>query len=964
MRVFLRFCFLLVGLLAAPGLVRQVSAQRQPAQFTWAQPAYDPSTTNTSYVQAISATDASGNTYSWLSYHHSFTLDDSLYVAPDTLARMALVKFDPAGHVVWLRQLGTDSARIQGRSIITDAAGNVYVAGSMLNRRIWFEGQLLDSGPLGATFLAKWAPTGAPLFARVVGRGGDQYANYMQVDGGGNIYLAGLYHAYIDFGTTRIDQANYGINGWTPIFAAYCAKLSPLGVAEWAQTLVDTDSLSVSITGGMGIDTAGNVYLFGAYLSGSGIGSFVFPPAPTLADGDSRQFWAKMNADGRVVQARTFTSPGRSSRGGQMAFAVNPTNGFSYGTLTLADTTTLAPDLMLQPNGSNDALVFCLNSDGIYQWVKQVGGSRRSDYLFSYDLSLDGNDRVLLIGQYQGNATIAGVALPYADTTSTAHYNLWAAGLDQKDGQSLWAIGGGGGSAGQSGAYTYRINPAPSGAIVTGATTSDTVHLGGLTIATQPGNRNYKTFIARITQQYSTLTGTAYLDANADGLQNPAEGGFPGGLVVEVNPGAIPCAAPEATGRYNAYLGLGVNYAASLPAPPLHYTVVAQGPATATFSSYGLVAAGRSFALQPIPGRQDVAVVLTLNSAARPGFPAVYDVQYRNVGTVAIAAGTLTLAPDARLSFRRSQPAATPGAGGLLTWAYTNLAPGEMRRMRIEYVLANSAVLGSALTSTAQVLPLTGDLVPTDNNTTDARRITGSFDPNDIQVNHIELNTTQVAAGEWLEYTIRFQNHGSDTAFTVLVQDSLSARHLRLSTLQLRAASHGCGWSISPTGQVLVRFSGINLPPQSTDIFAADGFVRFRLRPVATLAAGDEIPNRAQIFFDYNAPFATNTVLTRIQTPTGFGAETDLAGATTALVWPNPTAGAFHVEVPRETAGTLHLSLLDALGRVVRQADVVVAAPGLARATLGVHGLPTGLYVLRGTGAGGSFARRVTVAAR
>ncbi len=379
------------------------------------------------------------------------------------------------------------------------------------------------------------------------------------------------------------------------------------------------------------------------------------------------------------------------------------------------------------------------------------------------------------------------------------------------------------------------------------------------------------------------------------------------------------------------------------------------------FGTTGNVA-GPSFALQPIPNQQDVQVILTLLSPARPGNLLNYQVQYRNVGTVAIAAGEVALAYDARLVFQSTtQLPVSVGVGfPALLWNYAALQPGETRRFNVVFRLPTTAVLGSTVSSTATLTPLVGDLEPTDNTSTAARVVTGSYDPNDIQVNHLRLSTTQVAAGEWLEYTIRFQNHGTDTAFTVMVVDSLPAG-LRLSTLQLLAASHNCNWGLSPQGRLTVQYPSIALPPQLTNQLASDGFVRFRVQPTPGLVGGDLIPNQARIHFDYNVPLATNTALTVIDNVSGLADQP--AGTGSVLVWPNPTSGVLHVETPRAAAGTLVLTLTDALGRAVRTEKVAVAGPALARATLDVRGLPAGLYVLRGTGAGESLARRVVVAA-
>ncbi|MBC7448046.1 MAG: DUF11 domain-containing protein [Hymenobacteraceae bacterium] len=958
MRVFFRFCFLL-GALLVPML--RGTAQRVAAQFGWIRPAYNTTLGGSrSAVWGGGTTDALGNTYSWVNYRGAFTLDTLTLTPPDSLSRIGLVKLTPTGRLAWYKDFGLDSARVGVGALTTDAAGNLYLVGRLFRRQLWLDGTLLDASSTAAQFLAKWSPVGTLQFARLTGTAVDQSPTHLRVDHAGAIYVAGSYQGYLDLGTCRLDNPNPGSpigTGWRrPV--AYVAKLSATGVADWVRGLSAPDSLSISFGAGLGIDAAGEIYFCGEYGGGAALGGAVLPAGPNPANRlrVDRLFWSRLSPTGQLrrVQTMRWPSPVGGSGGGGVDFIVNPTSGFSYGMVTLTDSATLVPGLTRRSGGRSDALLFCLDPNGNFQWTQQFGGTTTADVTYPYSLALSAGDQLLVTGVYTGRLAVDGQAVAPVFAPGPYPQRLWVSSLEAKSGRHRWTLDG----RASQGIYMTQVCAGPAGARLAVQSFGDTVQLGNQQFA-MPGNRAFKLFTAQIVEQYNTLTGAAYLDANANNQQDATEGGFPGGLVVEVNPGNVPCAAPESTGRYDAYVDLDVNYAASLPNPPPYYTVVAQGPPTATFSTYGNVAAGRSFALQPIANRRDVEVILTLISPARPGNLLNYQVQYRNVGTVAITGGTVVLLPDARLVWQSSSVPGVSGAGGAQTWVYAGLQPGETRRLNVVYRLPATAVLGTIVSATATITPLAGDLDLTNNSSVAERTVTGSYDPNDIQVNHVRLSTTQVAAGEWLEYTIRFQNHGTDTAFTVRLTDSLPAARLRLATLQVLAASHNCVWGLSPQGELTVQFPSIMLPAQLTNQLASDGFVRFRVRPATALVAGDEIPNQAQIYFDYNLPMATNTVLTAVAAPTGFGAE---AGSpTTALVWPNPTSGALHVEAPRETAGTLTLTLLDALGRAVRTESVAVAAPGRARALLDVRGLPAGLYVLRGTGAGPGFARRVVV---
>jgi len=91
---------------------------------------------------------------------------------------------------------------------------------------------------------------------------------------------------------------------------------------------------------------------------------------------------------------------------------------------------------------------------------------------------------------------------------------------------------------------------------------------------------------------------------------------------------------------------------------------------------------------------------------------------------------------------------------------------------------------------------LSGD-VTSDNVCTDERTLAiecqpniGSFDPNDKRAfNAHGRESDQVDKDEYITYHIRFQNTGTDTAFTVRIIDPRSS-YLDLSTIEMLSASH------------------------------------------------------------------------------------------------------------------------------------------------------------------------------
>ncbi len=135
----------------------------------------------------------------------------------------------------------------------------------------------------------------------------------------------------------------------------------------------------------------------------------------------------------------------------------------------------------------------------------------------------------------------------------------------------------------------------------------------------------------------------------------------------------------------------------------------------------------------------------------------------------------------------------------------------------------------------------------------------GSYDPNDktgypngfCAAHYIESNQA-------IEYKIRFQNTGTDTAFTVVVRDTLPLS-LDPATVQPGASSHAYDFELLGNGVVQFTFGNIMLPDSNVNEMASHGFVNFTASQMAGNTNGTVINNQAAIYFDFNSPVYTNT---------------------------------------------------------------------------------------------------------
>lgn len=142
----------------------------------------------------------------------------------------------------------------------------------------------------------------------------------------------------------------------------------------------------------------------------------------------------------------------------------------------------------------------------------------------------------------------------------------------------------------------------------------------------------------------------------------------------------------------------------------------------------------------------------------------------------------------------------------------------------------------------------------------DCQEVIGSYDPNDKHGYPKGVGEQHfIERGQDIEYHIRFQNTGTDTAFTVVVEDVL-APELDISSLRMGSSSHPYSLEIHGIDTLRFTFNNILLPDSSANEPGSHGFLKFRISQKPDLPLGTVIENTAAIFFDFNEVVITNTV--------------------------------------------------------------------------------------------------------
>lgn len=305
-------------------------------------------------------------------------------------------------------------------------------------------------------------------------------------------------------------------------------------------------------------------------------------------------------------------------------------------------------------------------------------------------------------------------------------------------------------------------------------------------------------------------------------------------------------------------------------------------------------------------------VVKLVKPNARPGFTQRPRVCLMNVGGETLS-GTLTLEFPSEQEFLFATPSEDmyDEINQTLTWNFVDIPPGAIWIYQTALRLPAGTPLGTPLTYTATAEANTLDETPEDNVVTCSIPVTGSYDPNDKAVNPpgegIEgfIPPTDTT----LSYTIRFQNTGTDTAFTVLIRDTLS-EEVNIRSLIPGPASHNYTAKIVGGNILELLFENIMLPDSFVNEPASNGFVIFDINLLSNRGSGTVIENRAAIFFDFNPPIITNKVKNTIKELVS----TTLPDVPLALhLAPNPV----------RTTSMLHFELLEAENIEIKVYDLL-----------------------------------------
>ncbi|MFT3793988.1 T9SS type A sorting domain-containing protein [Flavobacterium sp.] len=437
---------------------------------------------------------------------------------------------------------------------------------------------------------------------------------------------------------------------------------------------------------------------------------------------------------------------------------------------------------------------------------------------------------------------------------------------------------------------------------------------------------------------HNTVMGTTIFDGNNNGcnLNDPLHPNIR--IDITDNFGNTGSAFTDLNGNCTFYTEAG-NYTIFPNIENASAFNISPASAAINFPNNNNNVSAQSFCLSPNGNHPDVEVAISPVGPARPGFDAEYKVVYKNKGNQTLS-GDITLTfEDDKIDFISADPTEQSQAGGNLTWSYSGLLPFETRSIHVIFNV-NSPVEtppvnnGDLLVFSATVTPVSGDETPADNDFSLNQTVVGPFDPNDKTcLEGDTVSTEQI--GQYLHYTINFENLGTAEAVNVIVKDVIDTNTFDINSLQVMYASHEMQAAIR--GNVVeFIFRNINLAPVAGDPpVGGHGTILFKVKTLPTLENGSIAENTANIYFDYNAPVETNTARTTFSTLSTPEFTLDQS----VVLHPNPASDFVNISCD---SAIKSVELFDIQGRLLQ-----TSIENKKQIRLDISGQSTGIYFAR-----------------
>ncbi len=431
----------------------------------------------------------------------------------------------------------------------------------------------------------------------------------------------------------------------------------------------------------------------------------------------------------------------------------------------------------------------------------------------------------------------------------------------------------------------------------------------------------------------SVLSGNCYFDSNNNGSYDPGEPPI-NSVRLSLSP-ENSFAYSNSNGDFAFGANLGSHVLSYIAQIPSNWALTTQP--SYTFSNSGNQS-GFDFGFRStLP---DYTSSITFSHAfMRCNAVVTSTLNYTNMSNV-VCQGQVYVIHSPNTTFSSSVPAASSQSGDTVFWSFTGLQPMVGQVIQCNFINPPNGIVQF----NAGIIVTDGlGAVQFYTSIDDSIAVRCSYDPNDKEaypegmddVMHYTLNS------ESLEYQIRFQNTGNDTAFTVYIRDTIDAS-FDINTLEVLASSHPVQTQVDSNRAMVFTFNNILLADSVIDEPHSHGFVRYRIHPLANLPDPTRVENTAYIYFDVNPAVVTNTSWNTLVQMLPVGIVESIQVNDGVFFYPNPMDSKGYFTFSNSKTEHITMELFDIKGQRVSLLETTGTMIELNR-----EGLSSGLYLFR-----------------
>ncbi len=334
-------------------------------------------------------TDASGNVYV-TGYFQSTSISFSTTTLTNTAfsTNIFVVKYDASGNLVWAKTTSGGNA-VRGRSISSDASGNVYVTGEFGTSTLTVGTSTLTSSGILDILVIKYDVAGNVLWAKGAGGSQNDYGNGISVDGTGNVFVTGYFISNsITCGTNTL--TNSGAND------LFLIQYDASGNVQWAKRAGGSGN---DVSNSVSAESGGNAYITGSFESTISIGTTTLVNAGFAGSTDI--FIAKYDGTGNVLWAKSI-----GANSNDVGYSITThTSGNVYVTGSFFSFPIVIGTTTLTNSGSDDIFIAKYDGLGNSLWAKGTGGA---SFDVSTSISVDAAGNAHVTGYFNSNSVPFG----------------------------------------------------------------------------------------------------------------------------------------------------------------------------------------------------------------------------------------------------------------------------------------------------------------------------------------------------------------------------------------------------------------------------------------------------------------------------------------------------------------------------------------------------------------------------